>query len=228
MLCPGRYGNQNNMANYPQVFNFSYNEDVRLTPHAFFRLAGLYSGMRLSLNGTLSNHPCIAGGQLPPGGQQASTAEAGHAEIPAQQVRHHRKMLYQAEAIYPATVLGHMRDVRLFSDLSVETEIWTLRAGMFYRFHQQRRDQQQREEMTKHQDRQPRKQQQKRPQFFHRNDQRVRMLQLQNAATRNADYGLASFRNLQKSSMFRLSSLTLQSLRRLLKVAQIHAERCLI
>ena len=45
------------------------------------------------------------------------------------------------------------------------------------RFHQQRRDQQQREEMTKHQDRQPRKQQQKRPQFFHRNDQRVRMLQ---------------------------------------------------
>ena len=27
--------------------------------------------------------------------------------------------------------------------------------------------------MTKHQDRQPRKQQQKRPQFFHRNDQRV-------------------------------------------------------
>lgn len=32
--------------------------------------------------------------------------------------------------------------------------------------------------MTKHQDRQPRKQQQKRPQFFHRNDQRVRMLLL--------------------------------------------------
>ena len=34
VLCPGRYGNQN-MANYPQVFNFSYNEDVRLALHAF-------------------------------------------------------------------------------------------------------------------------------------------------------------------------------------------------
>ena len=41
--------------------------------------------------------------------------------------------------------------------------------------------------MTKHQDRQPRKQQQKRPQFFHRNDQRVRMLQLQTVTTCNAN-----------------------------------------
>lgn len=42
---------------------------------------------------------------------------------------------------------------------------------------QQRRDQQnQRGDMQVHQDRQPRKQQNKRPQFFHRNEQRVRFL----------------------------------------------------
>ena len=43
----------------------------------------------LSSHGILTQHPCTAGGQLPPGGQQAGTAEAGHAEIPAQQVRCH-------------------------------------------------------------------------------------------------------------------------------------------
>ena len=37
VLCPGRYGNQN-MANYPQVFNFSYNEDVRLVLHVFCKM----------------------------------------------------------------------------------------------------------------------------------------------------------------------------------------------
>ena len=43
------------------------------------------------------------------------------------------------------------------------------------RFHQQRRDQgNARADMQQHQDRQSRKQQAKRPQFFQRNDQRVR------------------------------------------------------
>ena len=45
--------------------------------------------------------------------------------------------------------------------------------------------------MTKHQDRQPRKQQQKRPQFFHRNDQRVRLLHLA-VAVHNAPLGNGS------------------------------------
>jgi len=73
------------MANYPQVFNFSYNEDVSL------RATAIAVSHVLQCCNLLHQHEGkhnvedlsvrIAGGQLPPGGQQASTAQAGHAEI---------------------------------------------------------------------------------------------------------------------------------------------------
>ena len=117
----------------------------------------------------MSGVPVLAGGQLPSGGQQASAAQAGHAALPAQQV-------------CCASCRGRMYTCLSLRSIQGSAAQWDNAAmrqahkpvQQLCRFHQQRRDQQQREEMTKHQDRQPRKQQQKRPQFFHRNDQRVR------------------------------------------------------
>ena len=48
-LFAGRYGNQN-MANYPQVFNFSYNEDVRLAPHDLCEPVTLSCSMMLDMH----------------------------------------------------------------------------------------------------------------------------------------------------------------------------------
>ena len=158
------------MSNYPQVFNFSYNEDVRVS--------SLLKLEVLSFCYTSAGHlalpryewgacPCRRTASIWWTASQRSASRACGASSPTGVLRQ-----LQRPRVHMPVFAQHPRLCCTVGQCCKETAHKPVR--QLCRFHQQRRDQQQREEMTKHQDRQPRKQQQKRPQFFHRNDQRVR------------------------------------------------------